>query len=265
MVVVAGRVCPYRIEHGGADFALNIAQELLIRFPLLLLGIVESVHTYVLQGTCALRCSKGIGGCSLIGHLAPLRCGVSLQSVDRHSALVELLAVAQDVLAHLAKVDVEVASIFRSLTLATCIDEGVEHPELDVLHIGSLEVVGVELAHHAAPMLLRIVERSVLSQVGIEVVWSTLVGIVGKIEYGQRRRSSVVRTLVAVGEKLVDIELAYVMVAELFEVALDVAWRERRRAACEQWVNSVPRQSRTVEARTQRGHVGLFGKHRRYR
>ena len=74
-------------------------------------------------------------------------------------------------------------------------------------------------------MLLRIVERSVLSQVGIEVVWSTLVGIVGKIEYGQRRRSSVVRTLVAVGEKLVDIELAYVMVAELFEVALDVTWR----------------------------------------
>ena len=263
MVVVAGRVCPYRVEHGGANFALNLAQELLIRFPLLLLGIVESVHTYVLQGACALGCSEGVCGSSLIWHLAPLRCGVSLRSVDRHSALVELLAVAQDVLAHLAKVDVEVASIFRSLALATCIDEGVEHPELYVLHVGSLEVVGVELAHHAAPMLLRIVERSVLREVGIEVVRSALVGIVGKIEYGQRRRSSVVRTLVAVGEKLVDIELANVMVAELFEVALDVAWRERRRAACEQGVDSVPRKSRAVEARAQSGHVRLFGEHRR--
>ena len=192
-----------------------------------------------------------------------MRCGVSLQSVDRHSALVELLAVAQDVLAHLAKVDVEVASIFRSLALATCIDEGVEHPELYVLHIGSLEVVGVELAHHATPMLLRIVERSVLREVGIEVVRSALVGIVGKIEYGERRRSSVVRTLVAVGEKLVDIELANVMVAELFEVALDVTWRERRRAACEQGVDSVPRKSRAVEARAQSGHIRLFGEHRR--
>ena len=172
-----------------------------------------------------------------------MRCGVSLRTVNRHTALVELLAVAQDVLAHLAKIDVEVASIFRSLTLTTGVDEGVEHPELYVLHVGSLEVVGVELAHHAAPMLLRIVERSVLREVGIEVVWSALVGIVGKIEYGERRRSTVVRTLVAVGEKLVDIELAYVMVAELFEVALDVTWRERRRAACEQWINSVPCQT----------------------
>ena len=263
MVVVAGGVCPYRVEHGRADFALNLAQELLIRFPLLLLGIVESVHTYVLQGTCALRCGKGIGGSGLIGHLAPLSCGVCLRSVDRHSALIELLAVTQDVLAHLAKVDVEVASIFRSLALATCIDEGVEHPELYVLHVGSLEVVGVELAHHAAPMLLRIVERSVLSEVGIEVVRSALVGIVGKIEYGERRRSSVVRTLVAVGEQFVDIELANVMVAELFEVALDVAWRERRRAAREQGVDGVPRKSRAVEARAQSGHVRLFGEHRR--
>ena len=55
------------------------------------------------------------------------------------------------------------------------------------------------------------------------------------------------------------------MVGELVEVALDVARRERRRAACEERVDGVPRQARAVEARAQRRLVARLGEHRRHR
>ena len=65
--------------------------------------------------------------------------------------------------------------------MLTGIDKGVEHPKLDILDVGCLEVVGIEFAHHAAPVLLRIVERSVGIEVGVEVVRASLVGIISKV------------------------------------------------------------------------------------
>ena len=111
--------------------------------------------------------------------------GVSRRSVRRHAALIEFLTVAEDVLAHFAEVDIEVATVVGRRSLLTGVDKGVEHPEFDVLDVGCLEVVGVQLSHHTAPMLLRIVECSVVVEVRIEVVRSALVGVIGEVEDGE--------------------------------------------------------------------------------
>ena len=97
-----------------------------------------------------------------------------MRTVNGHAALVEFLAIAQDVFAHLAQVDVEVATILRGGAIATRIDEGVEHPKFYILYVGRFKVVGVELAHHATPVLFGVSQCAVgLQVVGIEVVWAT--------------------------------------------------------------------------------------------
>ena len=265
VVVVACGVSPDRVPHGRVHLALHLAQEVLIALPLLLLLVVESVEAHVLHRTRTLRCREGVHYGSLVGHLTPLRSGEVLRAVYGHAALVELLAVAQNILAHLAEVDIEVAAVVGCHALLACVDEWVEHPELDVLDVSCLEVVGVELSHHAAPTLLRIVESAVGVEVGVEVVRTALVRIVSEVQDVEHRRVAVVCALVAVGEQLADVELANVMVRQLVEIALDVARRERRRAACEERVDSVPRQARAVEARAQRRLVARLGEHRRHR
>ena len=76
------------------------------------------------------------------------------RAIHRHTALIEFLSIAQDILAHLTEVEVEVACIVGGITLLTGIDEGVEHPELDILDVRLLEVGSFQLAHHTAPFRL---------------------------------------------------------------------------------------------------------------
>ena len=91
-------------------------------------------------------------------------------AVDGHSALIEFLSVTQNVFAHLAEVKIEIAAKVAGVAVAPTVDEGVKHPKLHIFYIGCLKVVGVELAHHAAPMVLRVVERSVIGKIRAEVV-----------------------------------------------------------------------------------------------
>ena len=127
-------------------------------------------------------------------------------------------------------------------------DEGIHHPKLHILYVGCLEVVGVKLAHHTAPVACGVVERAVGGEVGVEVVRAALVGVIGQVENGQCRRGSVVGALVSVGIEFLDVDLAHVRVAELIEVALDVSRGERGTQTGEERVNGVPGELRTVEA-----------------
>ena len=73
-----------------------------------------------------------------------------------------------------------------------------------------------------------------------------------------------VAVLLLVGEELVDVDLAHILVGELVEVALDVAGREARRAAGEERVDGVPCQTGTVVAAGHRRLVLVLGEHGRH-
>ena len=88
----------------------------------------------------------------------------------------------EHVFRHLTEVEVEVAAIFRGFALLTAVDEGVEHPELDIFDVALLEVAIVDLAHHAAPVLRGMVERAIAVDIGIEVVRPALIGVISEVE-----------------------------------------------------------------------------------
>ena len=151
VVVVVGGVVHDRVEDGRTHLALYLLQETLISLKGALLLVGEAIESHILQGPAAGSGGKGVGDRCLRGHLSPLGGDVALRTVYGHAALIEFLAVAQHVFAHLAEVDVEVAAILVAVGLLIGVDERVEEPELDILDVGSLEIVGIELAHHASP------------------------------------------------------------------------------------------------------------------
>ena len=103
------------------------------------------------------------------------------------------------------------------------------------------EVVGVELTHHSSPFRLWRAQAAVGVHLCGEVVGATFFGVVSEIEYRQGGGGSIIGALVTVGVELADIDLTYIVVGELFEVALDMCRGERRTAVGEQWVDGVPR------------------------
>ena len=145
-----------------------------------------------------------------------------MRAIHRHTALVEFLSVAQHILAHLTQVDVEVTTVLRSIVLFTGIDERIHQPELDIFHIGRLEIVRVEPAHHTAPTLLGNGQCTIGIQVGIQVIRTAFRGIESKVQDGQCSCSTIIATLVACRIELLDIDLAYIMVRELVQIALDM-------------------------------------------
>ena len=147
------------------------------------------------------------------------------RAVDGEPALIELLTVFEDVFGDFSEIDIEIASSSRFPTLFL-VDERVEHPKLYILDIGSLEVVGVKAPHHAAPVLCGVVEGSVVVEIGIEVVRTTLVRVVGDVHTRQCRRGSRVATLIAVRVELPDVDLAHVRIGEHVQVALYMRRRQ---------------------------------------
>ena len=99
VVVVVGRVVVPGSTQAVVD--VQIIQEGGVGRMRTLLGIVHTVQAYVLQAARAAGSGKGVGLRGLHGDAAPLGGGVRRGAVNGHTALIELLAVAQDVLADL--------------------------------------------------------------------------------------------------------------------------------------------------------------------
>ena len=265
VVVVACGVGIDGVEDLCVDLPLHLLQVLGIGAELAFLFRVQTVQTDVLGPAGSAFVVEGVGDAGGCGHASPDRLGVvRLVAIQWHSAFEIFLAVLQDVLRHFAQVDVEVGSVIAGLVAV--VDEGVEHPEFEVLDVHRLEVGVVHLAHHAAPLLAGFQELTVLVDVGREVVGTALLGIVGQVEHGQRR-GRVVAVLGLLGIELALVDFADVVVRELVEVALDVAGRQRAAAAREQRVHIVPGQQGAVHAiadvvgqfalREHRGRAGL--------
>ncbi len=151
VIVITGRVGKDTVEHRLVHLSLYLVEiGALVEF--LLLGIGKSVESHILQGTASARCGEGIGHRTLRRNLTPLCIGEAVAAIHRHSTLVKLLAIPQDILADLAQIDVEIAAIVGCVLLFAGIDKRIEHPELDILHVRLLKIVGIQLAHHSTPV-----------------------------------------------------------------------------------------------------------------
>ena len=192
MVVVVGRVVGPCLAHTVVD--VDLLQEVGIGREEAFLLVVQTIESHILQGARATGGGKGVGLGGLQGNLTPLCLSHRACTTHGHSALIELLTVAQDVLANLAKVEVEVATQAGTTLLLYLISiyKGVHQPELDILDVSLFEVVGVELAHHTAPMVGRIVETTIVAHIGAEIIRTALLGIEGQVHDGQRIGSAAI-------------------------------------------------------------------------
>ena len=258
MIVVVGRVgIP-----GSPDTVVDTdaVEEVGISRLLALLLVGQAVQTDILTGTRAAGSGKSIGLRRLDRYLTPGRTLERAGTVDGHATLVELLAVAQDILAHLAEIDVEVTAVVAGISLLRGIDKRVEQPELDILDVCRFKVVGIQLTHHTAPLSQRILERSVEIDIGGEVVGAALLRIVSQVQDGQLIGGTVIGGLVTRGVQLADVDRTYIVVRQLVKIAFDMAGRQRRAALGEYRVDVVPREQGTIKAAGHRVLVGIFGK-----
>ena len=247
VIVIPGWVGKDTVEHRLVHLALYLVEiGTLVEF--LLFGIGQAIESHILQGTASAGGGKCVCHGTLRRNLTPLRIGEAVAAIHRHSALIKLLAIPQDVLAHLAQVDVEVATVVGCIRLLSGIDERIKHPELDILHVCLLEIVGIQLAHHSTPVAGRIGKGTIRLQIGyIEVVRSRLRWIVSQIENTQGAGGSLIGALLAQREKLLYIHLSHVVVAQLLEVALDMTRSERTSPSGEERIDGVPGKAGTME------------------
>ena len=248
VIVVTCRVGKDAVEHRLVHLALNLVKiGTLVEF--LLLGIGESVEAHILQGTAAAGSGECVGHGALGRNLTPLCIGKAIAAIHRHTTLVKFLSVSQNILAHLSQVDVEVATIVGGISLVLGVDEWVEHPELDVFHVGLLKVVGIQLSHHTTPVALRVLKLSVgLQVVHIEVIRTRLRWIVSQVEHAQRVGGSLIGALLAQWEELLYIHLSYIVITQLLQVALDVTRGQRTASAGEERVDAIPGKTGAMEA-----------------
>ena len=213
MIVVIRRVFPYRIPYGSVHSSLHCREIILIACKLLFLFIIQSVEAKVLQFTTAARRGKGIIHRRLCRNFSPLCGGIRCRSIHRQTAFIELLAVVQHIFRHLSKVNVEVATILCSVASPVTVYKRVHKPELNILNIGCLKVVGVKLPHHTTPMLLWVKQMPVSANVAVKIVRTAFIGIISHVQNRQCRRRSAVGTLVAVRIKFTHVHLTHIRIA----------------------------------------------------
>ena len=165
-------------------------------------------------------------------------------AVGRESTFVEFTAVFEHVFGDFAQIEVQVACIVRHLPVD--FREGIHHPKLHVLHIGRIEVRRFDATHHATPALCRVAQFTVAVERGVEVVRTAFVGIEGQVEDGKGGRILIVQALV--GVEVAGINFSHARVGELLHIVLDVARCERGAAACEERIDHIPCEERTVVA-----------------
>ena len=164
VIVITCRVSKDAVEYSLVHLSLYLVEvSTLIEF--LFLGIGQTVETNILQGTTATGCCKSIGHRTLSRNLTPLSISKTLAAINRHTALIELLAISQNIFAHLTQIDIEISSIFIGIRLFTGIEEWIKQPELDIFNVCLFEIIGIEFTHHTAPVELWILQCTICLQV----------------------------------------------------------------------------------------------------
>ena len=255
MVLVGRRGEQDGVVNLGTNLCLYRCQELCISRIGFLLLRSESVKAHILFVTGTAGRIEGISYRILCGHTPPNRFRVLCRVfVNGETAFVEFLTIFEHIFTDFAQVEIQIAT--EGTAFIARFDEGVEHPELNVLNIRRFKVGCFQFAHHAAPTFLRIEQMTVSVKRRIQVVRATLVGIIGQVQHTQG--VGLLHIDAFVGKELTLVHLTHIGVGKLLQVTLDMAGRETGRTAREQRVDIIPGQEGTVITITYiTGQLGL--------
>ena len=92
------------------------------------------------------------------------------------------------------------------------VDEGVEHPELDIFDVSLFEIGCIEFSHHASPFRLWLAQCAVSIKVEGKVIWSALLGVISQVEYIELRGGTIIVRLLTVRIKFLHIDLTHIVV-----------------------------------------------------
>ena len=115
MVVIVGRVGIPGSTQAVVD--VDAIQEIGIGRLTAFFLVRQTVQSHILLGTGATGRGKGVSLGSLHRYLTPGRILESAGAIDRHTALVELLTIAQHILADLTEIDIQVTTIVGGIGL----------------------------------------------------------------------------------------------------------------------------------------------------
>ena len=188
MEIIAGGVVTRReavirpaVPYIGRDAALQFRKILAVCRPCQLLGSAQTVETHILTGAGAGFIAECYHGTRRLGDVTPdSRIYTTLVGIaDRQTVLERFLAVTQNILAHIAEVEIQLA--FISVGVGQC---RVHQPELDVLDVRFLKIGVVQPPHDTAPTLLGVSQMSVCAYLGGgDVVLTALGRVVGEVQY----------------------------------------------------------------------------------
>ena len=155
--------------------------------------------------------------------------------------LKRFLSIAQDILAYISQVNVQVTTSKCSIRVG---QKWVHEPELNILNVGFLKIGIVQFAHDTAPTLVRVGQLTIHSDLfGRNIVWSTLIRIVAQVQYCQFCISVWQHFLI--GIYLLFIHDTCAVVGHCLQVVLNV-FRCIALWVTKDWVHGVPSQQRTV-------------------
>ena len=170
----------------------------------------------------------------------------------------------EHIFGNLTQVQIEIASIIISVGFSIGIDERIKQPELYIFYICPFEIIGIKLSHQSSPMPFRIGKRTVVVQIGIKIIGTTLVRIIGQIEYIQCRRRAIIVANIFLRIEFARCNLTDIMVGKLLQIALQMSRCERTTTPCEQRIYRIPCQLRTIETACQCSFVTAFRESRRH-
>ena len=115
MVVIVGRVGIPGSTQAVVD--VDAIQEVGIGWLAAFFLVRQAVQSHILLGASTAGRGKGVCLGGLYGYLTPGRILESAGAIDRHTALVELLTIAQHILADLTEIDIQVTTIVGGIGL----------------------------------------------------------------------------------------------------------------------------------------------------
>ena len=186
--VISGRVVARReavirpaVPYIGRDAALQLRQILAVCRPCQLLGGAQTVETHILTCAGTRLVAEGYYGTGRTRHKTPdSRIYTPLVGfADRQTVLERFLTVTQNILAHVAEVEIQLA--FIPVRVGQC---RVHQPELDVLDVRFLKIGVVQPPHDTAPALFGVRQVSVCAYLGGgDVILTALGRVVGEVEH----------------------------------------------------------------------------------
>ena len=120
----------------------------------------QTIITHILILTSLRAVVESVDNQLLRGYTTPSReVHIAIRPISGKTILEELPAIAQNILGDITQVEINLTAL-----MIWILDEGVHHPEFDVLIVGRFEIRLVELPHDTTPTGFGITEGTILVQ-----------------------------------------------------------------------------------------------------